>query len=230
MSKPVKTLELKNALEKLPQVKSVGKIEIEDSIIKHIAIESKSAGRVAVHQLDASDSPALFDFYFKGLSEKSRRNFTPYPLFNTPPSSAGELSKRIADWRKENDWSAIMLVKGKQVIGVGLLKRFRTEQVTYGQAIRDKFQGRGLGQLLQAIIIGQACLVNVRKFHVKVVSDNIASVRMCEKGGFKKTGIVPWDGFEDLLTFLNESDEKNGVEVAERHIIEMVIEFNHEGN
>jgi hypothetical protein len=86
----------------------------------------------------------------------------------------------------------------------------------------------GLGYLLQMIIIGPARLLNLKSFHVKVISDNLASVRLHEKCGFKKTKTVPWDGYEDLLTFLNESDEDDQGKAADRQIVEMVIELNHE--
>lgn len=220
---------LKHDLETLSEVESIGEIEVEDNIIKYISIVLKEIGKVTAQQLEVSDAAALFDFYFKGISEKPRRLFIPYPLFRTPPNSIDEMSQRIADWKKEDDWTALKLVKDKQIIGFGLLKRFWTEQVTSGIVIRGDYLKMGLGYLLQTIIIGQARLLNLKKFHVKVISDNSASVRLHEKCGFKQTGIVAWDGYEDLLTFLSENDnKKGGNEVVDRHIIEMVLELNHE--
>lgn len=228
MSNLCKTTKLRRALEVLPQVKSVGRIRIVQDIIKYISIETKSIDRVTIRQLNVNDSPALFDFYFRGLSEKSRRLFTPYPLFNTPPNSIEELSSRIADWQRENDWTVINLIKDKQIIGMCLLKRYRTEHVTSGLAVQDKFHGMGLGHLLQTIIIGQARLLKIGKFHVKVVSDNIASVRLHEKCGFKQTRIAP-NIYKELIDFLSESDDKRDrSEIVDRHIIEMVIEFSYE--
>ena len=222
-----KAEELKSILERLPQVTSVGGVRVRDSIIKSISIETKSTGRVTAQQLEVDDAAALYDFYFQGLSEKRRCFFIPYPLFHTPPATADELARRIADWKKEDDWSALKLVKDKQIIGFALLKRFQTEQVTSAIAIRDDFVRMGLAYLLQTIVIEQARLLNLKKFHVKVVSDNLASVRLHEKCGFKQTRIVPWDGYEDLLAFLSESD--NGThKAADRHIIEMVIKLNSE--
>lgn len=228
MSATYNTDELRRSLEALPQIASVGEMKVENDIVKYIAIETGAAGSVTAQQLDTDDAPALFDFYFKGLSERPRRLFIPYPLFHTPPSCAAQLAQRIADWKKEDDWSAIKLVKDKQIIGLGLLKRFRTEQVTSAVAIRDDFLKMGLGYLLQTIIIGQARLLSLKRFHVKVISDNIASVRLHQKCGFKKAGTVPWDGYEGLLTFLNESDYEGKGKAADRHIIEMVIELKRE--
>lgn len=220
-----KNTELRRALEVLPQVQSVSRIRIVQNIIKYISIETKSIGRVTIRQLNVIDSPALFDFYFRGLSEKSRKLFAPYPLFSTPPNSVDELSKRIADWQRENDWTVLNLIKDKQIIGVCLLKRYRTEQVTSGLAVQDKFHGMGLGHLLQTIIIGQARLLKIGRFHVKIVSDNIASVRLHEKCGFRKTRTLPQPIYEEILEYLRARDIKNGNQAVDRSIIEMVIDL-----
>lgn len=230
MTASCKIEELKRALEAFPQVVSVSEIKVEDNIIKHISIETRAIGRITAHQLDVNDASALFDFYSEGLSEKPRRLFAPYPLFHTPPSSADELARRIADWKREDDWTAIKLVKDNQIIGLCLLKRFRTEQVTSGIVIRDDFLRMGLGYLLQHIIIEQARLLNLKKFHVKVVSDNLSSVRLHEKCGFRRTRILPPPMYEEMLEYLSESDKKNGDEVVNRQIIEMVVELNHDQN
>jgi len=218
---------LKRALEVLPGVASVGEIEVRDGIIRRITIRTRSVGNLITLQLDAADAPALFDFYFQELSEMTRRLFIPYPLFHTPPSSDEELAQRIVDWQKEDDWSALKMVKGNEIVGFGLLKRFRTPQVTSGIVIRDDFLRKGLGYILQTIIVGQARLLNLKKFHAKVISDNFASVRLHEKCGFKKTGTVTWDGYEDLRDFLDKSNYEGKSRADDRYIIEMVIELNH---
>ncbi|MBU1682879.1 GNAT family N-acetyltransferase [Patescibacteria group bacterium] len=228
MAVSYKTKELKRALEALPQVVSVSGIKVEDGIIKCISIDTRAIGRITARQLEINDASTLFDFYSKGLFEKARRLFAPYPLFHTPPSSTDELAGRIADWKIEDDWTVINLVKDKQIIGLGLLKRFWTEQVTSGIAIRDDFLKMGLGYILQNIIIEQARLLNLKKFHVKIVSDNLSSVRLHEKCGFRKTRILPPPIYEEILKYLSECDKKNGNEAVDRHIIEMVKEVNYD--
>jgi len=228
MSYSSKNEYLKRYVEALPQVVSADEVNVEDSIIRYISLEIEKVGAVIARQLTVEDGPELYDFYFQGLSERARRLFIPYPLFHTPPSSAEELSQRIANWRKEDDWSAIIIEKDGGINGLGILKRFRTEQVTSGIAIRDDLLEMGLGYCLQMIIVGQARLLDLEKFHVKVISDNMASVRLHEKCGFKKTGIVPWNGYEDLRNYLNESDNSGKSKATERNIIEMVIELNDE--
>lgn len=225
MAAPYMIEDLKTALEALPQVEAVNEIKIEENIVKYLSISTKAIGKVTAQKLDAHDAPALFEFYFRGLSEKSRRLFVPYPLFNTPPRSADELALRITDWKKEDDWTALNLVKDELIIGFCLLKRFSTDQVTSGIAIRDNFLKMGLGYLLQNIIIGQARLLNIKRFHVKVVSDNLASVRLHEKCGFKQTGVLPSTIYSDMFSYLNECDRADGGEAKERYLIEMVIEL-----
>jgi len=215
MSDSCKTEEFKCMLEKIPPVKSVGTIEIEENFIKYISIEAKSIGSVAIHRLDVKYSAALFDFYFKGLSEESRKLFYPYPLFDTPPKSAEELSRRIKDWQRESDWTVLNLIKDQQIIGVSLLKRFRTPQATSGLAVHEEFRRMGLGHLLQTLVNVQARLLNLKKFHVKIEPENIASVRLHEKCGFKQTRMVSYLGYKD------------GVR-KEIPVIEMVLELSYE--
>ncbi len=221
---------LKCSLEGLPQVVSVDQVKIENNIIKYMSFETRSIGQIEARQLDLNDAPALFDFYTAGLSEKPKRLFAPYPLFHTPPGSASELADRIADWKKEHDWTAISLVKDERIIGLCLLKRFWTEQVTSGIAIRDEFVKLGLGYLLQKIIVEQARLLKLDKFHVKIVSDNLSSVRLHEKCGFKQTRILPPPLYEEILKYLNECDMKNGIKAKDRRIIEMVVELDNDRN
>jgi len=220
------TEELKRALETLPEVLSADGIKVEDNIIKYISIETRATGRITVQQLDVNDALELFDFYSAGLSEKPRRLFAPYPLFNTPPASVNELASRIADWKKEDDWTVLNLIKDRKIIGFVMLKRFNTEQATSAIAVRDEFFKNGLGSIMQNIIIEQARLLHLKRFHVKIVSDNLASVRLHEKCGFKQTRILPPPIYEDILQYLSERDKINGNNAVDRHIIEMTIDIN----
>jgi RimJ/RimL family protein N-acetyltransferase len=220
------TAALKQALEALPEVLSAEGVKVEDKIIKFISLETKALGRITVQQLDVDDALALFDFYSEGLSEKPKRLFAPYPLFSTPPASANELASRIADWKKEKDWTVLNLIKDREIIGFVMLKRFYSKQATSAIAVRDEFLKKDLGSIMQNIIIEQAKLLNLKSFHVKIVSDNLASVRLHEKYGFKQTRILPPPIYEDILQYLSERDKINGNKAVDRHIIEMTIDIN----
>ena len=207
---------IRNVLEKLPGVESVNTIRIKDKIIEHISLENKSIGRLMVQRLNVEDSSALFDFYFNGLSEQSRNFFSPYPLFSPPLNSVAELSVRIMDWEKENDWTVLKLVKDEQIIGICLLKRYKTERPVSGLAVREEFHKRGLGFLLQTIVNEQARLLGLKKLYATLAQDNKASLQVHKKCGFKQTDrLVPHFVY------------KNGVKEVDRQDIEMVIEFNH---
>ncbi len=217
--------ELKRTLEALPQVVSVDDIMVEDNIIIKISIVTGSTGKVTVRRLDVNDAAGLYELYSGGLSEKPRRLFAPYPLFHTPPRSAGELASRIADWKKENDWTALNLFKDRRIIGFVLLKRFNSEQATSGIVVRDEYSKKGLGYLLQNIIIEQARLLNLKMFHVKIVSDNMASVRLHEKCGFRQSRILPSAIYEDMFKYLSDNDKKKGDKTVDRHLVEMIVEL-----
>ena len=121
------------------------------------------------------------------------------------------------EWEKEDDWTFLKLVKDEQIIGVCLLKRYKTERPTNGLAVRDEFQNMGLGFLLQTIVNEQARLLKLKKIYATTTQDNIASLRVHKKCGFKQTGrLVPHFGY------------KNGTKVIDRYDIEMVIEFDYE--
>lgn len=220
-----KAEQVKRALEALPEVASVDEIKVEEGIITYVSLSTRALGGLTARQLKVSDAAELFDFYSEGLSEKARRLFAPYPLFDAPPQSADELARKIADWKKEDDWSAMSLVKDGRIVGFALLKRFRTGQVTSGIAVRDEFHRMGLGSLLQGIIVGQARLLGLERFHIKVISDNLASIRLHEKCGFRQTKILP-AMYEGILEYLGECDKENGKEPVYRQLIEMVVDLN----
>lgn len=208
---------MKNILNNLSGIQSVNQVKIKNKIIEFISLKNKSIGRLVIKRLEAKDSPALFDFYFKGLSKKNRNHFPPYPLFSPQPKSSQELREKIIDWQKENDWTVLKLTDTKQIIGICLLKRYRTKRPTSGLAIRKEFQKLGLGTLLQVIINEQVKLLNLKKLYISLAPDNIASLRLHEKCGFKQTGkLVPHYAYE------------KGNKKIDRYDIEMIKEFNYE--
>ena len=207
---------IKHTLGKLPGVQSVNEIRLKDRMIEHISIENSSTGRLMVQRLNVEDSSALFDFYFNGLSEQSRNFWPPYPLFSPPVSSAEELAGRIVEWEKEDDWTVLKLVKDGQIIGLCLLKRYNTERPVSGLAVREEFQQKRLGFLLQTIVVEQARLLNLKKLYATTAPDNTASLQVHKKCGFKQTG-------RQVPHFIYI----NGVKEIDRHDVEMVIEFNY---
>jgi|GEM_PF-2504377 len=217
---------LRQNLEALPEVLMLGEIELADHLIKYISLEIRSTGKVAVYQLDIANARGLYEFYTEGLSEKPRRLFAPYPLFHRPPRSFDELAERVSKWKREDDWTALLMIKDERVIGFGLLKRFSTEQVTSGIAVRDEFLNKKLGYILQRMIVEQARLLGLERFHVKVVSDNLASILLHKKCGFRQTELLPANLYSDMFKFLRDCDRKNGKKEVQRQLVKMVIDLN----
>ena len=207
--------ELKNALEKMPGISRVLNVEIRDCIIENASFETKGAERLVLERLVVDDAEALFDFYFNGLSEKSREFFPPYPLFSPPVCSAMELAGRIADWQREDDWTVLKLVdKAGQIIGIGLLKRFKTERPVSGLAVKEEFQGKGLGFIIQKVITEQARLLKLKHLYVTLAEENVASFNLHKKCGFEPTGNV-------APHYIYRYGEKE----VDRMDIEMLIKF-----
>lgn len=205
--------EVKLILNKLPGIK-VFEVVIKDNIINSITLSSESLGDLNIESITLSDSKELFEFYFERLSEKQRIFFPPYPLFSPRPKDSKELEKKIRDWEKEDDWIALKLVKDKQIIGVCLLKRYKTNRPTSGLAIATRFQKMGLGTLLQTIINEQCRLLGIKKLIITLAKENVASLKVHEKTGFTKTGkLVPHFIYQ------------NGVKKIDRQDIEMTIFF-----
>lgn len=208
---------IQSCLKELPEIEAVSEVKIDGNIIKHITIQSSSLGRLIVSSLHTKDAPELFNFYFQGLSERARNFFCPYPIFNPRPSDPEDLSNKIKNWKREKDWTLLKLLTDRQIIGICLLKRYKTGRPTSGLAIHEKFQKMGLGILLQTIINEQACLLGIKILTITLAQNNVASLKVHEKAGFKKTGrLVPH------FTYIK------GVKKMDRLDIEMIKKFNYE--
>ncbi len=208
--------EVKNLsqLKALPGIEDVSEVKIKDKIIHHLTIQSKLFGKLEVSSLEIKDARKLFNFYFKSLSEKARIFFNPYPLLSPRPNSPRELAKKIKDWKKENDWTFLKLSKGSEMIGICLLKRYKTDKPTTGLAVSEKYRKKGPGVYLQAIVDEQAKLLGLKKLIITIAPDNLDSFKVHQKAGFVKT-----DNSVPHFTY------KNGEKVIDRQDIEMIKKF-----
>lgn len=210
------TAKISEALERLPGVASVSDIRIENGLIENITVENELAGTLTFQRLREADAGALYDFYYNGLTEKSREFFPPYPLFSPPVNSPEEIAGRIRDWMREDDWTVLKLVKDESIAGIGLLKRFKTERPTSGLAVREEYQGKGLGHLIQTVINEQARLLGLNELYATLAQNNTASFEMHKRCGFKETGrLVPHYVY------------RGGVKEVDRQDIEMIITFSY---
>lgn len=208
--------DIQSQLKTLPGVKDVNEVKIKGRIIHHLTIQSKLLGKLEVSRLEVKDARRLFNFYFKSLSEQSRVFFPPYPLFSPRPKDPEELARKIKDWKNEDDWTVLKLLKDKQIIGICLLKRYKTDRPTTGFGVSEKYQKKGPGVYLQAIVDEQAKLLGLKKLVISIAPDNLASLRLHHRAGFKETNrLVPHYVYID------------GVKKIDRHDIEMIKKFNY---
>lgn len=206
-------------LKKLSGIEDVGKIKIEREIIQRITLKTNALGELVISRLRTNDSESLFTFYFQRLSEQARNFFPPYPLFSPRPENASELKKKIERWKKEKDWTVLKLLKEKQIIGICLLKRYASHRPTSGLAVSEQYQKMGLGLLLQTLIDEQARLLGIKRLVITLAKENIASLKLHQKAGFKKTGKEV-----SHVTYIQ------GVKTIDRNDIEMVKDFTEEIN
>ncbi len=198
-------------IKNIEGIDKINEVEITNNLIKCVNFVHSKFGDLEIKQIKIDDSKELFDFYFKSLSEEARIFFCPYPIFNPRPHNPEELAETIRNWQKEDDWTILKLSKNKQIIGICLLKKFKTNKPTSGLAIHEKFQKMGLGNLLQIIINEQARLLGIKELVITLAPDNMASLKVHQKAGFKQTGRrVPH------FTYIN------GVKKIDRDDIEMV--------
>jgi len=202
---------LKEKLTALPIVKSVNSIELNGNLIERILFTSELLGNLVFQSLTIEKTTALFKFYFNGLSEEARNLFPPYPLFSPPIETPEELAKRFSDWKKESDWTVLILNKDELIIGICLLKRWSTKRPTSGLAVHEEYRSSGLGTLLQTMVNEQALLLRLDKIIATVAPNNEASLIVHRRSGFKETGrTVPHYGYKD------------GNKVIDRYDIELI--------
>ena len=153
-----------------------------------------------ITQLVPDDAADLVDFYFRGLSLKSRRFFgSPYPLFNVVSSSPDEMHHRIQEWKKGNDWTFLNLWMAELLVGIVFLKLYHSDYPRTGIAVRDDYHRLGLGLLLQSFITEEARLLGLARYYAAVLPNNTASIKMHEKAGLRRTGEIVAGGIEFVM-------------------------------
>ena len=94
------------------------------------------------------------------------------------------------------------------------MKRYKTDRPTTGLAVSEEYQKKGLGVYLQTIVNEQAKLLDLKKLVNTFAPDNIVSIKLHQRAGYKETGrLVPH------FTYVK------GVKTVDRDDIEMIKEF-----
>lgn len=134
----------------------------------------------------------------------SRLYDAPRALWGTlqiPYTSAEQRRKRLAEY-PDSTYPLAAVIDG-EVIGVLTLHTFpnqprRRHAGGFGMAVRDDWQGRGVGTALMVAMIDLADnWLNLRRLELDVFVDNQVAIRLYEKFGFKIEGRLVEFAFRD---------------------------------
>jgi RimJ/RimL family protein N-acetyltransferase len=197
----------KPRLESLPGITAISDVRVGNGFLASLNVQHAEVGAIKVERATVGSASGLYEFYFSGLSAKAREYFPPYPLFSPPVGSVPELAGRIRSWLDEDDWTVLTLSHSGQVAAMGMLKRFRTPRPTSGLAVRESYQQKGIGRLVQTLIIEQARLLGLDRIFATLAEDNVASRRLHLACGFRLTeNRVPHYGYRSGERFIDRWD------------------------
>ena len=121
--------------------------------------------------------------------------------FETEPPDAAEMCRRRADVLAKR-LPYLVAASGETVLGYAYASPYRT-RAAYAHTVENSVYlrpdaiGHGVGQLLLAVVI-EACEARGLRQMVAIVGDsaNIASVRLHEKLGFRRVGVLTGVGYK----------------------------------
>jgi ribosomal protein S18 acetylase RimI-like enzyme len=146
-----------------------------------------------IRRLVPGDAAALCRFY-NGLSARSKRLF--HPLGD---ETTEERCRAVAE---ENDPTRdtkldLIAASGDGIVGWGFLwgRDGAPGEATFGLAVADDVQGRGLGRRLMASVLDGGAGRGLERITLTVVQDNAIAQRLYEGMSFVRTGeFVGQDG------------------------------------
>jgi len=188
-------LKVKSKISDIGCVASLVDINVIENKILNIRFENINHGLLSLKLLTKDKLDDLYEFYYQGLNEISRKLWPPYPLFKPELKSKNELHTRYNQWLKEDDWFFWVLCNNDIVIGASLLKKLSWKDdetseyraPTSGLAVAEKYKKQGFGFLLQKVIEYQAFLYGAKKIFATIEENNIASIKVHKKSGFIET-------------------------------------------
>lgn len=189
-----------------------------DLYIDKISFQSKLLKTSVLERLTIDDAGLLYDFYYRGLSEKSRVFFPPYPLFHSFTENADTLKERISAWMNEKSWVFFTLKNANSIVGVSMLKHIHTDRPVTGVAVAENVHSLGVGFFLQLAVIEQAKLLGLEKIYATLAPDNMGSYNLHKKCGFMDTG-------RTVPHYTSRKEEK----IVDRYDLEMMLLLKKEG-
>lgn len=150
-------------------------------------------GREAVlRSAGSGDAPALIE-YLKRTAAESR-------FLVREPDEADmpvDAEERFISAVNASERSLMLVaVTGDRLMGVcsltevGAKKRLR-HRCSAAIALYKEYCGAGVGTLMMEALIRAAAELGYEQIELEVVSDNVPAIRLYEKLGFEKTGVLP---------------------------------------
>ena len=147
---------------------------------------------VLLRRLAPGDAEALAAFY-NGLGEASKRTFRPLDVATTVETCARIVSANDGACPMKYD---LVVICGTEIVGWGFLWDLGVsidcgggeERPTFGLAVADTYQGRGLGTALISRVMAWARGQAIPIVYLTVVQDNAVAWRLYERAGFVRYG------------------------------------------
>lgn len=147
---------------------------------------------------------------FSSLSRDTLQ-FLPFPFTR----------KRVEGWFKSIDYEKhlpilgiIKLSEGYRVIASSTLSFHDTEvyrhKAVFGVTVHDDYQNLGLGTMLTRYMLVIAAAKGVKKVELDVVSHNLRAIRLYERCGFRREGLLRMSHWNYVLDAYGD-DVKMGV-------------------
>jgi len=124
----------------------------------------------------------LADFIEK-LGEETNRNWTNHWGTGT----ALNITEKI--WFS-SDHKVFVAIENDEVVAVGHLHNFVSDECYLGMAVRDDKQHCGIGSLMVEYLMKQARDLNIKAVFLDVYADNFRALRLYEKHCFQYCGEV----------------------------------------
>ena len=148
-------------------------------------IETK---RLYLRKLRVADAPSMFEEY---ASDPRVTHFLVAPTQRSRADADRFIVERLGDWEAGTRWTYTIALKDAEDRAVGRIALKATpEGVSIGYALAHRLSGQGLATEAVRALCPQAHAMNARVF-ARVDPENIASIRVLEKCGFRRTNLRP---------------------------------------
>lgn len=140
--------------------------------------------QITFERLRVDDAEELTRFY-NALSPSSKRMFRPLGAETTVDVCIG-----IANANREGAASKFDIVakRGAAIVGWAFLWSMDTAEPTFGLAVADEHQGRGVGSRLMDYVMAVARAEGKERVNLTVVKGNSRALGLYERRGFAKGG------------------------------------------